>query len=162
MKRSSTTRGLLALVLTITALGALAAGTSSAAPAGPVTKTFSFIAKPNSNAKQLFNIDQFQANARCDKSGLPVIFGFTSADNADLFGRVFDGLGRLHIIKNTTFTKRNKGVLLSTTSGDFDSTGTLLFETSTGTVVTVQYAFDNSMTLGRQNLCTVFGSYIAS
>ena len=161
MKRSITARGLLALVLTITALGALAAATSSAAPAGPVTKTFSFIAKPGSSPKPLFNIDQFLANARCDKGGLPVIFGFTTARGADLFGRVFDGLGRLHIIKNTTFDNKSS-VLLSTTSGDYDSTGTLLFETSTGTVVTVQYAFDNSTTLGRQNLCTVFGSYIAS
>ena len=161
MKRSITTRGLLALSLSVAVLGAVAAGTSSAAPAGPVTKTFSFIGKPGSSTKPLFNIDQFQANARCDNKGLPVIFGFTTADSADLFGRVFDGLGRLHIIKNTTFKKGNS-VLLSTTSGDFDSTGTLLFETSTGTVVTVQYAFDNSTTLGRQNLCTVFGSYIAS
>jgi hypothetical protein len=161
MKRSMTTRGLLALGLSITLLGVVAAGTSSAAPAGPVTKTFSFIGKPNSSTKTVINIDQFVVNARCDRGGAPVIFGFTTAGTADLFGRVFDGLSRLHIIKNTTFNKKSS-VLLSTTSGDFDSTGTLLFETSTGTVVTVQYAFDNSTTLGRQNLCTVFGSYIAS
>ena len=162
MKRSITTRGLLALALSVAVLGAVAAGTSSAAPAGPVTKTFSFIGKPGSSTKTVISIDSFVVNARCDTRGLPVIFGFTSAGSADLFGRVFDGLGRLHIIKNTTFNKKSSGVQLSTTSGDFDSTGTLLFETSTGTVVTVQYAFDNSTTLGRQNLCTVFGSYIAS
>jgi hypothetical protein len=51
---------------------------------------------------------------------------------------------------------------LSTNSGDFDATGTVLFETSNGKVVTVNYAFDNSTTLSKQNVCTVYGSVIAS
>ena len=51
---------------------------------------------------------------------------------------------------------------MSTTSNDFDATGVLTFETSAGRVVTVSYAFDNSTTLNKQNVCTVFGSYVAS
>ena len=65
-------------------------------------------------------------------------------------------------MKNSAFTKTSKGVQLSTNSGDFDGTGTVLFETSTGKVVTVNYAFDNSTTLSKQNVCTVYGSLIAS
>ncbi len=53
-------------------------------------------------------------------------------------------------------------IQLSPTSNDFDSTGSVLFETSTGKVVTVNLAFDNSTTFGGQNLCTVFGSFIAT
>jgi hypothetical protein len=51
---------------------------------------------------------------------------------------------------------------LSPLSGDFDATGSVLFETSTGKVVTVNIAFDNSTTLVKQNVSTVFGSVIAS
>ena len=60
------------------------------------------------------------------------------------------------------FPKGSRGVLVSTTSSDFDATGMLTFETSTGKVVTVNYAFDNSTTLNRQHVCTVFGSYVAT
>ena len=66
--------------------------------------------------------------------------------NADLFGRVFDRLGRMHIIKNSSFTSKSKGVSLTPATGDFDTTGTVLFETSDGKVVTVNYALDNSTT----------------
>jgi hypothetical protein len=76
---------------------------------------------------------------------------------------VFDGLGRIHIIKNSAFTKANKGIQLSvSTNADFDSSGTVIYETSSGRVVTVNYAFDNSTTLKHQNVCTVYGSVIAS
>jgi hypothetical protein len=147
-------------VLTISI--ACGAGSASAASAGPVVKTFSFIGKPNSRTVNVVNIDQLTINARCDSRGNPVIFGFSSAGAADLFGRIFDGLGRLHIVKNSSFTKSSRGMQLSTTSGDFDATGTLLFEVSNGTVVTVNYSFDNATTLAKRNVCTVYGSFIAS
>jgi hypothetical protein len=161
MKHFIGTRCLVGLVVSSIALAAFGAGTASAA-ASPVTRTFSFIGAPGSRTVTVVNIDSLLINARCNTSGNPVIFAFTSAGAADLFGRVFDGLGRLHIIKNTSFTRASKGVGLSTSSGDFDSTGTVLFEVSNGTVVTVNYAFDNSTTLVRRNVCTVFGSLIAS
>ncbi len=171
MKRTIGTRGLAALVGSIVALVVLAAGTSGATvttsratvtSTGAVTRTFSFIGKANSKTMNMVNIDSFLINARCDSRGNPVIFAFSSASNADLFGRIFDGLGRIHIIKSSSFTKKTMGLSLSTSSGDFDSTGTVLFETSSGKVVTVNYAFDNSTTLAKLNVCTVYGSVIAT
>ena len=172
MKRLFGARGLAGLIVSIIALVVLAAGTSSAevtvhatAAAGPVTKTFSFIGKPGAkNSVVVVNIDSLLINARCSSNGSPVIFAFSSATSADLFGRIFDGLGRLHIIKNSSFTKKDvpKGLSLSTSSGDFDSTGTVLFEMSDGKVVTINYAFDNSTTLSNMKVCTVYGSLIAS
>ncbi len=108
------------------------------------------------------NIDSLLINARCNAQGNPVVYAFSSSD-ADIFGRLFDGLGRIHIIRNGAFTKANKGILLSvSTYGDFDSTGTVLFETTTGRVVSVNYAFDNATTLNHSNVCTVYGSVVAS
>jgi len=148
------------------AIGALAtvgaASASASVSSGAVTKTFSYIAKPNSSTGTLVNIDSLLINARCNSSGSPVVFAFTSAGSADIFGRIFDGLGRVHILKNTSFTNKTKGIQLSPPSGDFDATGSVLFESSTGKVVTVNIAFDNSTTLVKQNVCTVFGSIIAS
>jgi len=162
MKRSHWTRGIVALTLSI-ALVVLVAGTSTAAgDPGAVTKTFSLIAKPNSKTTTLVNIDSLLINARCDSRGTPVIFAFSGTSNADLFGRIFDGFGHLHIIKNTAFTSKGKGVSLSTSSGDFDATGNVLFEATNGNVVTVDYAFDNSTTLGKLDDCTVYGSVIAT
>ncbi len=77
-----------------------------------------------------------------------------------MFGRIFDGSGRVHPLHNTSFNSKTKG--LSPPSNDFDSTGSVLFETSTGKVVTVNLAFDNSTTFCGQNLCTMFGSFIAA
>lgn len=164
MKRLIGTRGLPALFVSIIALVSLAAGTSSASTvSGPATKTFSFIAKPNSRTVTVVNVDSLLINARCDAKGSPVIFAFTSATSADIFGRMFDGFGRGHIIKNSAFTKTSKGVSLSpAVSGDYNSSGTVMFETSTGKVVTVNYAFDNATTLVKQNVCTVYGSVIAT
>jgi len=154
---------LVAASLAVGALAPLGAASASAdVTPGAVTKTFSSIAKPNSSTRTLVNIDSLLINARCDSSGKPVVFAFTSAGSSDIFGRVFDGYGRVHILKNTSFTNKTKGIQLSPLSGDFDATGSILFETSTGKVVTVNIAFDNSTTLGKQNLCTVFGSLIAS
>jgi hypothetical protein len=153
----------LAAVVTSSVLLVANAGAASAITSNPVTKTFSFIGKPGSKTSTVIvNIDSLLINARCSTNGSPVIFAFSSAQKADLFGRIFDGLGRLHIVKNSSFVKGTSGVLLSTNSGDFDATGTVLFEVSDGTVVTVNYAFDNSTTLAKQNLCTVYGSYTAS
>jgi hypothetical protein len=163
MKRIIGGRVMAASTASIVALLVLAVGTPSAmGVTGAVTRTFSFIGSPNSKTMTVVNIDSLLINARCDTRGNPVIFAFSSASSADIFGRIFDGLGRIHIVKNSSFTKTSKGISLSTSSGDFDSTGTVLFEVSNGKVVTVQYAFDNSTTLARQNVCTVYGSVIAS
>jgi hypothetical protein len=151
-------------MLAAAAAGTVAAGSAGAATVttNPVTKTFSFIGKANSKAKTVVNLDGLLINARCNASGNPVIFAFSSATNADLFGRFFDGLGRLHIVKSSSFTKHNKGVSLSSTSGDFDSTGTVIFESTSGKVVTVDYAFDNATTLAKLDVCTVYGSAVAT
>ena len=129
---------------------------------GPVTRTFSFIGVPSSKTVTVVNIDSLTINARCNAQGAPVIFAFSGSNNADLFGRYFDGLGRLHIVRNSSFDKGTRGVQLSATAGDFDATGTILYEAFNGRVVTVQYAFDNATTLGKRRVCTVYGSYVAS
>ncbi len=127
-----------------------------------MTRTFSFISAPAGKAKTLFSLDGLLVNARCDGRGSPIIYAFSSSTAADLFGHVFDGLGRTHIIKDSSFVKGTGGDLLSTTSGDYDASGVVLFETSAGKVVTVNYAFDNSTTLAKRNVCTVYGSAIAT
>jgi hypothetical protein len=129
---------------------------------GAATKTFSYIAAANSKTLTLVNIDSLLINARCGSSGQPIVFAFSSAPRADIFARVFDGFGRLHVSKNTAFTNKTKGIALSPSSGDFDATGTSMFETSTGKVVTVNLAMDNSTTLVGANVCTIFGSLTAS
>jgi hypothetical protein len=163
MQHTISIRRLLAVILAVGAVLALSGGTAMAAnSSGAVTRTFSFIGKPNSKTSTVLNIDSLLINARCSANGSPIVFAFSSAPAADIFARVFDGFGRVHILKNTSFTNRTKGIQLSPSSGDFDATGSVLFETSTGKVVTVNIAFDNSTTLVRQNLCTVFGSFIAT
>ena len=162
MRRKIGMRAFATGVVSLAALFVVPVGSASAASPTPVTRTFSFIGKPGSRTSTVFNIDGLLVNARCDSRGNPVIFAFSSVSRADLFGRIFDGLGRLHIIKNSAFTRTSRGVGLSPSSGDFDSTGAVLFEVSTGTVVTVSYAFDNATTLAKQRVCTVYGSFIAS
>jgi hypothetical protein len=175
MKRIKGTRGLAALIVSTVALVALVAGSASA-NVGPVTvtpnaitKTFSFVGSSNSKTLTLINnLNGFTINARCNGAGQPVIFAFSRASNGDIFGHLFDGLGRLHIIHNTSFNaSKNKGVSLSTSSGDFDASGSVMFEATNGQggnpkVVTVNYAFDNSTTLVGLNRCTVFGSLVAT
>lgn len=163
MKKIGGMGRLVALMVSVGAVVAVTAGTASAAiSTSAVTRTFSFIDGPNSRTTTVVNINSLLINARCDARGRPVIFAFTSASRADIFGRIFDGLGRLHLLRNTSFSSKTKGIQLSTTSGDFDATGSLLFENSDGRVVTVNLGFDNSTTLGNRNVCTVFGSLIAS
>ena len=174
MKRNNRTRVLVAAIASLSALFAIAVGSASASvfktsmvtirtSATAVTRTFSFIGRPGSRTSTVLNIDGFLMNARCSANGSPIIFAFPrSSTPADLFGRIFDGQGRLHIVKDSAFNRTKNGVGLYTTSGDFDSTGSVLFETSTGKVVTVDYAFDNATTLDRQNFCTVYGSYVAT
>jgi hypothetical protein len=151
---------LLGSIVTLAALGAGAASASAATNA--VTRTFFYTAKPGSSTKTLFSANQLTVNARCDSNGNPVVFAFSSANNADIFVRVFDGFGRLHTFKSTSFNRSNKGMRLSSVSNDFDSTGTALFGTATGNVVTVNYAFDNATTMNGLNICAVYGSYVAS
>jgi len=155
-------RGAVALVLSLAGIGGLAAS-PAVAQTGPITKTFSFIAAPGQPAKGkvIVNLDGLTINARCNPAGEPVIYAFSSGD-ADLFGHIFDGYGRLSAIKQSRFTKSNKGVLLSVNNGDFDASGQVDYETWTGKVVTVQYGFDNSTTLNNRKVCTVYGSAVAS
>ncbi len=177
MKRTNRTRSLAALVVSVIALVLMAAGTSGAAAprahvtttargtvlvSSAVTRTFSFIGKPNSRTMTVVNINGLLINARCSANGSPIIFAFSGATSADLFGRIFDGQGRIHIIKNSAFTRTSRGVALYPSTGDYDSTATVLFEQADGRVVTVNYAFDNATTLNRTNVCTVYGSYIAT
>lgn len=178
MKLPRRGRGIAALTVSILAVGVATAGTASAnsghatvkttvqraivkGTAGPVTRTFSFIGAPGSKTTNVVSIDGLTINARCGTAGQPVIFAFSSVAKSDLLGRIFDGLGRLHVIHNTSFGP-GVSVALSTTSGDFDASGSVLFETPAGKVVTVNYGFDNATTLGKQNVCTVFGTTIAS
>jgi hypothetical protein len=164
VKRLIGARGLAALIGSSIAVVALSAGSSGASVvSGPATKTFSFIGKPGSTTVNVVNVDSLKINARCATNGSPVIFAFTTASNADIFGRMFDGFGRGHIIRNSAFTKSSKGVSLApSVSGDYNSSGTVMFETSGGKVVTVNYAFDNATTLAKLNVCTVYGSVIAT
>jgi hypothetical protein len=177
MKRLLRNRANVALAASVGVLVIASVGTSSAstdhnlsatgihratmASAGAVTKTFSFIGPRNSKTATVVNINGLTINARCNSNGEPVIFAFSGASQADILGRVFDGQGRLHTIHNTSFTK-GVSVQLSTSSGDYDASGSVLFETSAGKVVTVTYAFDNATTLGKQNVCTAYGSFVAS
>src|SRR4051794_2588425 len=101
MKRIVGTRGSVALILSTGALVLLGTpGSSLGASAGAVTRTFSFIASPNSRTSTVVNIDSLLINARCDSRGFPVVFAFSSASAGDLFGHVFDAQGRVHIIHN--------------------------------------------------------------
>lgn len=162
MQHIISVRRLAALTLTAGAVCAIGGQAAMAAPATAVTRTFSFIGKPNSKTSTLLNnVDGLVINARCTSNGSPLVFAFSRAPAADVFARVFDGSGRVHVMRNTAFTSKSS-FQLSPSNNDFDSTGSLLFETLTGQVVTVNIAFDNSTTLVRRNLCTVFGSYIAT
>ncbi len=130
--------------------------------AGAVTRTFSYIAGPGAKTATVINIDSLLVNARCSTSGSPVIFAFTSSTDADIFGQIFDGAGRLHKIHQSAFTKSGKGVQLSVSSNDFDANGTLGFENLSRQVVTIDLTFDNSTTLNHHRYCTVYGSYSAT
>jgi hypothetical protein len=177
MKRLMSRRGIAALTMSIVAMAA-AAGTASArsnhaaakvrvhaatvkGTAGPVTRTFSFIGPSGSKTATVVSIDGLTINARCNAGGAPVIFAFSSVARSDILGRIFDGQGRLHSVHNTSFGP-GVSVSLSTSSGDYDASGNVLFETPAAKVVTVNYAFDNATTLGKQKACTVYGSAIAS
>jgi hypothetical protein len=156
-------RGLGALVVSIIAVVAALVGNAGAAgSSAPVTKTFSFINTTNNKTTTLFSADGLLVNARCDPQNAPVIFAFTSAFNANLLGHVIDGSGRLHVIANDAFNRFGKGVSLAPNIvGDRDASGTLVYETGVGKVVSVTYAFDNSPTLGGKKVCTVYGTYVA-
>jgi hypothetical protein len=165
-------RGWAALIASAAVLAAVGVGTASASFSSSsngsvnitngVTKSFAFIGKNNSKTVNVVNIDKLTINARCNGSGSPIVFAFSSATNGDLFGRVFDGHGRLQIVHNSSFSKGNPGVRLNPTSNDFDSTGTVVYENSSGQAVTVNIAMDNATTLNKLNVCTVYGSVVAT
>ena len=166
MRRLLGTRGTAALIVAVGAMVVFAAGTSSGAVTrNPTTKTFSVIAKNGQNAKVAVNVDGLTINARCgtgSNAGNPVAFAFSSVPAGDLLGHMFDGAGRTHIIHNTQFNKGTRGVLITSSVSDFDGSGVVAFESSKGAVVTVTYAFDDATTLNKQNVCTFYGSYVAT
>jgi hypothetical protein len=182
VKRIIGVRGVAALVGSSIALAAFGAGTaaakvpnSNASTAGAIVKSgttnavvknFSFIGTPSASSvgKTIVNLDGLLINARCNAAGAPIVYAFTTASGGDLLGHVFDGLGRTQLIRSTSFSKAAapKGILVSTTSGDFDSSGILEFENINGQVVSITYAFDNSTTLNQRKVCTVYGSAIGS
>ena len=162
MQHIISVRRVAALTLTAGAVCAIGGQAAVAAPATAITRTFSFIGKPNSKTVTVINnVDSLIINARCTSNGSPLVFAFTKAPVSDIFARVFDGSGRVHVSKNTSFGTKSS-IQLSPSNFDFDSTGSVLFETLSSQVVTVNIAFDNSTTLGKRRLCTVFGSYIAT
>ena len=163
MSKLKNTRGLGALVVSIIAVIAAVVGNAAAAgSSGPVTKTFNFTSTTNNNTTTLFSADGLTVNARCDPQNAPVIFAFTSAFNSDLLGHVIDGAGHVHLIANDSFNKFGKGVSLAPNiTGDRDASGTLVYSTFAGKVVSVTYAFDNSPTFGGKKVCTVYGTYVA-
>ena len=162
MRKLKNTRGLGALIVAIIAVAIAVVGSAGAAnSSGTLTKAFNFTSTTNNKTTTLFNADGLTVNARCDVNNAPVIFAFTSAFNADLFGHVIDGNGRVHVIANDTFSKFGKGVSLAPNiTGDRDASGVLDYETFAGKVVTVNYGFDNSPTLGNKKVCTVYGTYV--
>lgn len=166
MKRLLGSRGVIASLAAFGAVVVVAAGPAAASVSkNPSTKTFSVIAKNGQKAKVAVNVDGLTINARCgtgSAAGNPVVFAFSNVSAGDLIGHMFDGAGRTHIIHNTQFNKGTKGVRLTPTSSDFDGSGVVAFESSKGVVVTVTYAFDNATTLNKQNVCTFYGSYVAT
>ena len=166
MRRMLRSRAMVASIAAFGAVAAVAAGPESASVTkNPSTKTFSVIAKNGQKAKVAVNVDGLTINARCgtgSAAGTPVVFAFSGVPAGDLLGHMFDGAGRTHIIHNTQFNKGTNGVRLTPTSSDFDGSGVVAFESSKGVVVTVTYAFDNATTLNKQNVCTFYGSYVAT
>ena len=166
MRRMLRSRAMVASIAAFGAVAAVVAGPAAASVTkNPSTKTFSVIAKNGQKAKVAVNVDGLTINARCgtgSAAGTPVVFAFSGVPAGDLLGHMFDGAGRTHIIHNTQFNKGTNGVRLTPTSSDFDGSGVVAFESSKGVVVTVTYAFDNATTLNKQNVCTFYGSYVAT
>ncbi len=164
MQHIISVRRLAALTLTAGAICAIGGQAAVAAPATAVTRTFSFIGEAELQDRDRCSttFDGLVINARCTRtarrscSRSPGRPPPTSSPGCST-----EPVGCTSM-KNTSFTNKTKGIQLSPSNNDFDSTGSVLFETLTGQVVTVNIAFDNSTTLVRRNLCTVFGSYIAT
>ena len=179
MRRMLGTRGTAALIVAAGALAVAVTGPASGATKhhskrtthalkvsrNPSTKTFSVIAKTGQKTVVAVNVDGLTINARCgtgSNAGNPVVFAFSGVPAGDLIGHMFDGAGRTHIIHNTQFNKGTRGVLISSSISDFDGSGVVNFESSKGAVVTVTYSFDDATTLNKQNVCTFYGSYVAT
>jgi hypothetical protein len=167
MKQLITRRRVGMLLVSVIALVAIVVATANAVndnTVGPAKSlVFAFQWARNSPSKQLFNVDGLSVNARCDSQGGPVIFAFTSLSHADLLGHMLDGSGRTHIIANDSFTKNSRGVSLApNTSGDRDAAGTVIYGTSDGRALTVNYAFDNSRTMAGLNVCVVYGTLVGT
>ena len=76
---------------------------------------------------------------------------------------MIDGSGRTHIIATDSFTNGGKGARLApNTSGDRDAAGTLVYGTSDGRALTVNYALDNSRTMAGLNVCVVYGTLVGT
>lgn len=62
-----------------------------------------------------------------------------------------------------SFTKGGKGASLApNTSGDRDAAGTVVYGTSDGRALTVNYALDNSRTMAGLNVCVVYGTLVGT
>jgi hypothetical protein len=145
----------------LASMPATAGALPAVAARSAATKTFSFIAAPGAATKTIVDTGTLLLNARCTSAGAPVVYAFSSADGADLLGRVFDGLGNGITIRSSAFDRTSRGMLLTPRRNDFHVFGTVLYETPGGTVAQVTYAADNATTLGKRRVCTVFGSYLA-
>ena len=65
-------------------------------PRDLVTRTFSFVGPSGSKTATVVSIDGLTINARCNTSGGPVIFAFSSVAKSDILGRFSTGRVALH------------------------------------------------------------------
>lgn len=160
LSRLTTPSVAIALVALIVALGgsALAAGSGAKVNAN----TFAFQASKGSSFRTLLSINGLTIRARCTSAGSPQISATTSSNNADLFGHVITGGGRVHAIADDAFHKGVTHNLVAGVTGDTDASGSVQYQIGSGKLVTVNYAFDNARTLNGTNVCTVYGSSLSS
>ena len=160
LSRLTTPSAAIALLALIVALGgsALAAGGSSKVNAN----TFAFQGGKGSALRTLLNVNGLTIRARCNSAGSPQITATTSSNNADLFGHVITGHGRVHAIADDAFHKGVTANLVAGVTGDPDASGSVQYQIGSGKLVTVNYSFDNARTLNGTNVCTVYGSSLSS
>lgn len=163
-------RGTPALVVAVIALVAAVGGTALAGPVGqlaakhPTVAAFSFKCHAIGPDHTLLSVDGLRITARCDGSTKPVITATTSSSHADLLGRVVNRAGKVKSIADDAFTTTSRDDLTAGigSAADSDGSGTVSYERADGKVVTVNYSFDNSPTLGGEDVCTVFGTAISN
>lgn len=159
LNRHNTPPLAIALLALIVALG----GSAFAASSSKVNaNTFAFQGTPGSSERTLLNVNGLTLKARCDSHGSAHISATTSGTNADLFGHVITGSGRVHAIADDAFHKGVTQNLVAGVTGDPDASGTVEYQVAPSKLVTVNYSFDNSRTLNGMKVCTVYGSALSS